>query len=304
MMSDEGYIDMEDGVRLFFRKAGTGVQTIVIPNGMYFFDDFTRFADSRTLIFYDVRNRGLSDPVTDRAKLSRGIHQDVDDLEAVRRHFHLDHIDLMGHSYIGLMLAMYAMRHPAVVNRIVQIGPPQPDAGKQYPAHLTGADSTLADVSSKLAALQKVRPEDPEEACKQFWSVLRVIYVADPANAEKIHWGRCELPNERNLMKYMTEHIAPSIQSIHLTGEQLSSVKMPVLIIHGNRDRSAPYGGARDWALMLPNARLLTVKNAAHAPWIEAPEVVLDAIHDFLEGRWPRAAERVTSLEPPERPAH
>ncbi|MBZ5565043.1 MAG: hypothetical protein LAP13_21810 [Acidobacteriia bacterium] len=100
---------------------------------------------------------------------------------------------------------------------------------------MTGADSTLTDVFSKLAELQKVRPEDPEEACKQFWSVLRLIYVADPANAEKIHWGRCELPNERNAMKYWTEYIAPSIQSIHLTAEQLSSLKMPVLIIHGNR---------------------------------------------------------------------
>src|SRR5437667_10930358 len=39
------------------------------------------------------------------------------------------------------------------------------------------------------------------------------------------------------------------------------------LTVHGTKDRSSPYGGGREWALMLPNARLLTIENVAHAPW-------------------------------------
>jgi pimeloyl-ACP methyl ester carboxylesterase len=73
---------------------------------------------------------------------------------------------------------------------------------------------------------------------------------------------------------------------------------MPVLIIHGRHDRSAPYGGARDWALRLPNARLLTVKDAAHAPWIEASDEVLSSVEVFLGGAWPGTAEKVDSLDP------
>jgi len=46
---------------------------------------------------------------------------------------------------------------------------------------------------------------------------------------------------------------------------------------------------------MLPNARLLTVENAAHAPWIEAPDKVFGAIDTFLDGTWPEAAEKLTS---------
>ena len=46
-----------------------------------------RLADGRTLIFYDLRNRGLSDGVSEPSMLARGIHHDVDDLEAVRRNF-------------------------------------------------------------------------------------------------------------------------------------------------------------------------------------------------------------------------
>ena len=83
-------------------------------------------------------------------------------------------------------------------------------------------------------------------------------------------------------MKYWIEHLFPSIQRITLTSDDFAKVKAPVLTIHGTRDRSAPYGGARDWASKLPNARLVTVENAAHAPWIEAPDAVFGPIRDFL----------------------
>jgi pimeloyl-ACP methyl ester carboxylesterase len=53
---------------------------------------------------------------------------------------------------------------------------------------------------------------------------------------------------------------------------------MPVLVVHGTKDRSAPYGGGRDWAAMLPNARLVTVTNAGHVPWIEKPGEVFDTL--------------------------
>jgi len=77
----------------------------------------------------------------------------------------------------------------------------------------------------------------------------------------------------------------------------VSTVRVPVLAVHGRRDRSAPYGGARDWAAMLPDARLLTVEDAGHAPWIEAPDLVFEAIETFLGGRWPEAAGRATEVD-------
>ena len=60
-----------------------------------------------------------------------------------------------------------------------------------------------------------------------------------------------------------------------------------MLVIHGRRDRHAPYGGGKDWATLLPNARLITTENAAHLPWIESSEVVFGAIKVFLDGDWP-----------------
>jgi proline iminopeptidase len=272
------YLAVGDGVRLFYRTIGNGADTLVIPNGMYLIDELRRFADRRTLIFYDLRNRGLSET----SKNTRGIHQDVDDLDAVRQHFGARQISVLGHSYVGMTVALYAMKYPDLVNRVIQIGPIPPSAAKQYPAHLKNEDATLKDVLLRLAELQKEPASDPQKRCERFWSVLREIYVADPANAAKIDWGRCELANERNFMRYFAEDILPSIQKLELTAEEVAKVKAPVLIIHGTRDRSSPYGGAMDWLRMFPDARLVPVENAAHAPWIEAPDTVVGAIESFL----------------------
>ena len=299
MGPSEGYITTDDGIRLFFQKLGSGQKTVIMPNAVFLFDDFKHLADGRTLIFYDLRNCGRSDHVSDSAKRKRGIHHDVDDLEAVRRHFEIARVDVIGHSYLGMMVMLYAMKYPVHVNRVVQIGPVQPFFGKQYPAHLTGADAILLEVSTKLAQLQREsQSEDPKEIHNKWRSLMRVLFVADPADADKINWS-FDLP----MMKHWKENIFPSIQSLNLSSEEVAKVNAPVLTIHGTRDRQAPYGGGREWSLMLPNARLVTVENAAHLPWIEAPEKVFGSIKTFLDGTWPEAAHKVESVDPKDEPA-
>jgi hypothetical protein len=82
----EGYLTTEDGVRLYFQKFGDGPNAVIIPNAVHMFESFKHPADKRTIIFFDFRNRDRSESVSAPPKLARGIHHDVEDLEAVRRH--------------------------------------------------------------------------------------------------------------------------------------------------------------------------------------------------------------------------
>jgi pimeloyl-ACP methyl ester carboxylesterase len=286
MLAREGYLTTADGARLYFETFGDAPQVLIIPNGFYLLDDFRRLAERRTLIVYDLRNRGRSDTESDAARLRAGIRQDVDDLEVVCRHFGVQAVDLLGHSYVGIMIALFAMQFPQRVRRAIQIGPPPPDFGTQYPAELTNADAVLADVFAKLGAMQAERASmDPQRFCERAWRELRRIYVVDESNAHRADWGRCELANERGFMQHWMQNIVPSLQALALTDADYARASMPFLVIHGRKDRSAPYGGGLDWARRLPDARMVTVDDAAHAPWIEAPRVVFDSIMEFLEGR-------------------
>jgi proline iminopeptidase len=298
MPASEGYIEVEDGVRLYYQMMGNGERPLVILNGFYLFGDFQHLAAGRTVIALDLRNRGRSDYIVEKDKW-KGIHQDVDDIEAVRRYFEIEKMDLLAHSYAGIIPILYVMKHPAHVNRVVQISSMQPNQSTKYPAALTNTDEVLQQFFEKLGELQKEwQTLDPQEFCRKFWALLRPIYVFNPSDADKLRqWESCHLPTELNFMSYWMQVLLPSIQSLNFTSADLANVQARVLNVHGTKDRSAAYGGARDWALLLPDARLLTLENVAHVPWIEAPGAVFGAIQTFLDGAWPEAAEKIESLQ-------
>jgi pimeloyl-ACP methyl ester carboxylesterase len=156
-----------------------------------------------------------------------------------------------------------------------------------------------------LQELRRLRSEEnyhvthPKEYCEKEWTYTRVGLVGNPANADKVSAKPCEMPNEwpANLVKHF-ESSFTSVQKLDISKQDIASVKVPMLTIHGTKDRNAPYGGGREWALTLPNARLLTIKGGAHQSFDEFREIVVPAVRGFLAGNWPEGAERVTSLNP------
>jgi len=287
----DGYITTDDGVRLYFECVGTGARLLLIPNGPLFLDQLQPLAATRRIVAFDARNRGRSDRVTDEARLARELDLEVEDIDAVRRHFGADDVDVLGHSYVGLLAILYAMRFPAHVGRVIQIGPAGPDGGATYPIERADDIAVRQEVLERLAAFVAEAPSDPEERCRRGWDVLRPLYVVDPADVWKLDaFERCSLECERHALEFVVARIVPALQALTLRAEDLVAVRAPVLTIHGRRDRSAPYAAGREWVRLLPNARLVTVENAGHMPWIESPAEVLDAIETFLTGPKPARA--------------
>ncbi len=302
---EEGYIPTDNGTRLFYQKIGKGKKAVIVPGRLFLFNDFKGLADEFTLIFYDMRGRGLSDSIPDEKRSQLlGIHHDVKDVERVRNYFGIKKFSLIGYSYLGLMTAMYAMDYPGRVERIVQLGPVPLKFGTKYPENLTNSDR-LREIGASMEDITEVQKlssagyskTNPKDYCEKQWRISRYGLVGNPANVEKLGAGWCNMPNEYpvNLSKHF-EYSFVSVQKLDIPKEKVSQLKIPVLTIHGTKDRNAPYGSGREWALMLPNARLLTVKNAAHQVFAEYPEIVLPAVRTFLRGKFPADAERVTEL--------
>ena len=294
----EGWLPAEEGLRLHYQLCGSGSQAVVVPLAVYLAGPLGPLADGQRLIFYDLRGRGRSDAVRDPARI--GITHDLTDVEAVRRHFGLERMALVGFSYVGAIAAVYAAEHPDRVSRLVALGAMAPSAalGRSYnpPEKALRVRTPAAQEVARL--LQSgASKRDPEGFCRRFWRANAPVYVGDPALADRFPVDFCDLPNERNFMSYWMGSLMPSIRQLTITADALATVTSPVLTVHGTRDRSAPHGGGREWAMMLPNARLVTVADAGHAPWIEAPDVVFGSINTFLDGAWPERAEKVTSLE-------
>jgi pimeloyl-ACP methyl ester carboxylesterase len=291
---EEGFVTAPDGVKLHYRKVGRAPQTVIVPLGFVLFDEVKQLSDIATVITYDMRNRGRSQKLENLA--SATIQQDVKDLETVRAHFKVDRFVPIGYSYLGMMVAMYAMEHPERVSRLVQIGPVPPVFATEYPKELTEPQDSMnlpADLRQRYMELRKNPDVDPKIFCEVQGEVMSYLVVGNPANRTRVK-SNCALENEWpvNFSKQLETHWG-SVKKMQLTDADLAKVKMPVLTIHGTRDRNAPYGAGREWARRLPNARLVTVPNAAHAVYLEDPVAVWGAIRQFLRTDWPLGSEKL-----------
>lgn len=298
--SSEGYVTAEDGVRLYYERSGSGSPTLILPARMFLYPDFKVLAERFTVIAYDMRNRGRSSFVQEGSLLS--LEHDVRDLEAVRSHFGVETFATIGYSYLGKMVVLYALAHPDRVERIVQIGPVPMALGTTYPEAMRNDDADRVFDPEERARLRQLREESvhlqqPERYCEEEWRYTRAGLVGDPANVDRLGESPCSMPNEwpTNLARHFFHHFG-SMSRFDVAPEDVAGLTVPVLTIHGTKDRNAPYGAGREWAAALPNARLLTVEGAAHHLWTDRPEV-LERIRDFFLGEWPMKAESLSPRE-------
>jgi len=294
---EKGFVTTAEGIQLFYEKGGTGARTVIIPGRLFLLEDFRWLAERYTVIAYDMRNRGRSSFVQDGSRLT--FEADLEDLEAVRRHFGVSRASLMGYSYLGKIVALYAMQHPERVERVIQFGPVPLRFGTTYAPRFVASDD--ARDPEQRARLRKLREDgfhlaQPQDYCEEEWKVSRQGLVGDPSRVSVLRGSKCDMPNEwpTNLVRHMHHHFFGSGQKHEVPRERVAAMSTPVLTIHGTRDRNAPYGAGREWSFLLPQGRLLTLEGGAHQAFAEFPDVVMPAVREFLDGRWPVGAVKVS----------
>ncbi|MGH3118713.1 MAG: alpha/beta fold hydrolase, partial [Gaiellales bacterium] len=169
---DSGYVTGPDGVRLYYQKLGSGPKVMIVPGRLFLAKDLAPISSRHTLVLYDMRNRGRSSRVEDGNLIT--IWKDVEDLEAVRRHFRVEQFTPIGYSYLGFMVVLYAMKHPDRVERLVQLGPVPRKFGTEYPASLSFRDSVPVPDSTSAARLDSLErlgyaARHPRWFCEESW---------------------------------------------------------------------------------------------------------------------------------------
>lgn len=293
--ADTGRVRTAPGVSIYFERYGSGRQLVLVPNRLHMPDFRSLARPHRTLVLYDMRNRGRSGRVEDTAQIT--IAGDVHDIDALRRHFGFEQASVIGYSYLGLMVALYATQYPRHVDRIVQIGPVPRQYGTSYPSDQTSDLGTLdAEGAAAAEAWRAARAEassssDPVALCRVQRRFLSFLLVGNPANHRQVP-DVCLYENEHyhNQVRHLSAHFG-DIQRSAFPKEPFTALEQPVLTIHGTLDRNAPYGGGLEWATTFRNGRLITVDGGAHQVWLD-DRAVLSDIDEFLSGSWPARAQR------------
>ena len=301
----QGYIETPDGVRLFYRVTGNGPETLVAVHGgpgnslSSIAPDFVPLEKDFTIIYYDQRGNGYSSLIDEPARLSLDRH--VADLDAVRAHFGLRRMKLIGNSWGGLLVAAYASAHPDRIERMVMhdSAPPTLAMIAQTSAELSDRARRRLDSEKRRRLGQLFDSEyrensaDPRADCHE-WALLLLPLMTVNSPTSPIRGDVCDGTEQAlRVQQTVNAKIWSTMGDFDLR-PGAAVVKAPVLIVHGEADY-VPLEGARAWARSMPNARLLVIRGAGHTPQGEKPEIFFPAVETFLKGGWPEGAQPVPS---------
>ena len=111
---EEGFVESEDNVLIYYKTFGNGAPLVIVHGGPgashdYFLPYLIPLAKTNRLIFIDERGSGRSTKLDDPSGYT--VNTMVEDLEAVRVALELGNINLLGHSYGGVLAQAYALRY-------------------------------------------------------------------------------------------------------------------------------------------------------------------------------------------------
>ncbi len=297
----EGVLPVSGGDGLSYRIYGAGPDTLVFLNGgpalssRYLEQAFAPLASrGRTLLFFDARGRGRSPLVHTTDSLS--LDTDVSDLEAVRRHFGLGAMTLVGHQWGTAVLLKYWLRHPAGVKRAVLLAP-FPHKG-DFVWELQYLPNDSAAHRRHGAARGAGRDTlDPAGYCREFWGfAFSPVEEVRSAVVRRLAPVVCDASPDRLRRREAIQ------RQLYLTfgtwdwRDSIGAMRVPTLVVAGAGE-PALVAGARAWAGRLPEARMLVAGQTPLFPWLEAGPAIRDAIDEFTRGGWP-AAGLVVSAPP------
>ncbi|MEO6654549.1 MAG: alpha/beta hydrolase [Pyrinomonadaceae bacterium] len=300
----EGYIVTPDKVRIFYKIVGQGTETLVVVHGgpgnslESVRPDFEPLAKNRRVIYYDQRGQGRSELVKDPKKL--GYKQYVTDLEAVRVHFKLEKMTLIGNSWGGLMESLYAVEHPDRIERMILDSPAGPTRG-----FLIDMEDEISRRMAKIYTPEQIersyadrkadrwrKAKDPIAFCHEVYMTILRVYTYSQTLDGNFKGDVCAGgPDSVRQQPITRDYIWKSLGDYDLM-PKLGVVKAPVLVIHGAAD-VIPIRSSEAWAAGYPNARLLVIPKAGHISQVEAPEIFFPAIETFLKGNFPAEAKKV-----------
>ncbi|MGW7051576.1 alpha/beta fold hydrolase [Streptomyces sp. NPDC054887] len=269
----------EDGAALWARGSGEGDPLILCHGGPGLwdtFEDVSRLLVDRGFAVHRWDQRGCG---RSERRGPYSVARSVADLDAVRRHFGLDAVTLLGHSWGARLALHYALAHPGRVTRLVYVSGTGigPDSGwhPEFVGNLRAAIGERLPRWEELRSLERRTEAEEREMWVLQWSAdfpgpdrQRALRLAERMATPWLgvnHTCHAEIGAETATMSEHQLHAA------------CGGLRMPVLIVDGERD-IRPRDAVDSLEQSLPHVTRVTLAGAGHLPWAECPAEFADAV--------------------------
>lgn len=283
----EGAFVSVNGVNLWYWTEGTGEPLVLVEGGPgasgYLDPFFTSLTDRFTVIHFRGLGRGKSGRPASASDYS--FERDIADLEGFRQALGLGPVNLLGHSYGGMLVTGYALAHPASVKRLVIANGLY--SGEMWQAGTEHVNTSIRDLCpelwDQLMALRArgVRSRDPEHLTLIGQVPEAIFYLANVANTGKT-------PVEINPDVYfgiggddVDFQVGGSIAALDFRS-RLKELQMPVLVTASRFDRVVLPRYTVLYRQYAPQAEFVMFERSGHAVYLEENEKFIATLRSFL----------------------
>lgn len=279
--AESGYVQTPDGAVINYKRFGHSPDVLAFCNGLggtyrTFADLFAELLPRYSVLVYDYR--GMFESALAGNPPSTGIETHARDLLAVLDHVGVAQAPIFGWS-MGVQVALEAVRiEPGRFSAVVlSSGVASRVLDTALHPRLAPLLPAAVDLAGRLdhawmqAAAGAIRSPLVRRAARR----LGLVGDNGEIPIEHVAWALDE--HDRRFWGLLAELHA------HDASRCLAAVRVPTLVVHGERDKLTPLSRGLDLRRAIPGAQLWVVPDGTHAVVVERPQDIASRMLRFLD---------------------
>ena len=275
----EGFVDT-NGVLLYYKEIGQGDPLVVLHGGPgashdYLLPGLLPLARANRLIFVDERGSGRSERLEDVKAYT--VEQMVEDVEGLRQALGLGRVNLLGHSYGGVVAQAYALSTRAL-NEVFR------KMKARMPAELRGRIDRMeaAGLYGRGKAFEQNRYSSDYMTAAWGEGYFPYLYQRNPdPNYDPVANGVMSWDLYREMWGSHGEFVVDgNLVSVEYT-DRLATLKVPTLITVGDHDQTDP-ALAEAMHAQIAGSKLVVLPHSGHMTFVDQPRLFGEAVDGFL----------------------
>ena len=295
----EGFVDA-NGVLIYYTIVGKGAPLMVVHGGPgashdYFLPYLLPLARTNKVIFIDERGSGRSQKLQDVSKYT--VENMVEDVEAVRQALGLGKINLLGHSYGGVLAQAYALKYQKNLTHLI-LGSTFASTAAMNDVLAREKQGMEPEARQKLQAFEdaglfgKGKPWErnryPNDYAVLAWGdgYFPFLYQNHPAPYYDPAAGNTSTSWElyREMWGSHGEFVIDgNLKSVEYT-DRLSGIHVPTLVMCGDHDESDP-SLSHTMHDKIAGSKLVIFPKSGHMTFVDQPDMFIQTVNEFLHGK-------------------
>lgn len=293
----DGFVDA-NGVLIYYVTLGKGDPLVIVHGGPgashdYFLPWLLPLARHNRVVFIDERGSGRSEKLEDVKQYT--VENMVEDVEAVRKALDLGKINLLGHSYGGVLAQAYALKYQSHLSHLV-LASTFSSTSAMNQVFVRMKEKMPAELRERIDKMEKEgvyghgKPYEQNRYTAEYeiaaWGegYFPYVYQNHPDASYDPVAGGPSWDLYREMWGSTGEYVIDgNLKSVEYT-ERLATIKVPTLITVGDHDECEP-SLAEAMHAKIKGSKLVVLPKSGHMTFVDQPRMYIEAVDNFLHPR-------------------